>query len=289
MPSSTLLVPSPAAGSKKRPHSTLEILSLSPPTDQKRVRHNGFVGIEEIEDVPNGSRRESIDKGLQRDARASPILGSQSVPELDSQSTSSFDEDGSESTSSSGSSSEGSDGLVEAQNDIAASDLLSVEESTSTSSSSSSSSDSRSGSGSTCESESESARPSASPSPVRNFPPAPPEIPASDLSARLQAFLPTIAAANAELEEERRRGELDERDIENVDEDGYIEMNLGLGVLEEKDEDAILSSSGEAMSDDEAEGDDGVGSQQSEDVLRKLMGSSRGKGRKPGIQEVASS
>lgn len=56
----------------------------------------------------------------------------------------------------------------------------------------------------------------------------------SDLHQRLSTFLPNLAAANDELEVERAAGRLGERNIETVDDDEYIEMNLGLGVLEEK-------------------------------------------------------
>lgn len=58
-----------------------------------------------------------------------------------------------------------------------------------------------------------------------------------DLKARLKDFLPKMAAANLELEDARAAGTLDERNIENVNEaenEEYIEMNLGLGVLEER-------------------------------------------------------
>ncbi|GAB5593541.1 hypothetical protein Unana1_08441 [Umbelopsis nana] len=56
----------------------------------------------------------------------------------------------------------------------------------------------------------------------------------SDLMARLQTFLPEIENANKQLSEQVS---IDPKqvDIENVDEDGqFIEMNLGLGVFEEK-------------------------------------------------------
>ncbi|KAL8770859.1 MAG: hypothetical protein Q9209_003510 [Squamulea sp. 1 TL-2023] len=68
---------------------------------------------------------------------------------------------------------------------------------------------------------------------------------ASTLQSRLSTFLPAIHASNAQLERERLAGTLDERNIANLipPTDGeasdderkpYIEMNLGLGVLEEK-------------------------------------------------------
>ncbi|KAI4258931.1 MAG: hypothetical protein L6R42_004838 [Xanthoria sp. 1 TBL-2021] len=69
----------------------------------------------------------------------------------------------------------------------------------------------------------------------------------SHLHSRLSNFLPTIRASNAELERERSAGTLNKRNIENLsplsdgessssdeEEKPYIEMDLGLGVLEEK-------------------------------------------------------
>lgn len=59
---------------------------------------------------------------------------------------------------------------------------------------------------------------------------------ASTLQSRLASLLPALKSANEALEREREAGTLAERDIENVkEEEGkYIEMELGLGVLEEK-------------------------------------------------------
>ncbi len=84
------------------------------------------------------------------------------------------------------------------------------------------------------------------------------------------------------LETEREAGRLEERDIENVGEGekgGYIEMDLGLGVLEEKREDGGRGCEG---GEDESEG---VG-----DVLGDLMGERRrGEGKRGvGIEEVRS-
>ncbi|KAM0801217.1 hypothetical protein BDR22DRAFT_972221 [Usnea florida] len=64
----------------------------------------------------------------------------------------------------------------------------------------------------------------------------------SHLQSRLNALLPKLKTANAILETERRAGKLEERDIENLrsgvgqeeEGGGYIEMDLGLGVWEEK-------------------------------------------------------
>lgn len=57
------------------------------------------------------------------------------------------------------------------------------------------------------------------------------------LKSRLNALLPRMRKANEELEVERREGRLGERDIEKLGQGaaaGYVEMELGLGVLEEK-------------------------------------------------------
>lgn len=121
--------------------------------------------------------------------------------------------------------------------------------------------------------------------------------------------------ANDVLETERREGRLGERDIENLGEldgeggrgAGYIEMNLGLGVLEEvkkekaevkKEEEEGIDSFGDEEDEDESaseseEGEDdcggdwvGVG-----DVLGDMMGRKRGRGngkKKVGIEEVRS-
>ncbi|KAL8857559.1 MAG: hypothetical protein Q9178_005887 [Gyalolechia marmorata] len=73
----------------------------------------------------------------------------------------------------------------------------------------------------------------------------------STLHSRVSTFLPTIRASNAELERERSAGILNKRDIENLSppsteeaedtEPEYIDMDLGLGVLEEKGVDDIAT------------------------------------------------
>ncbi|EMD32447.1 hypothetical protein CERSUDRAFT_126841 [Gelatoporia subvermispora B] len=71
--------------------------------------------------------------------------------------------------------------------------------------------------------------------------PAPP----SELLERVQAFLPQLAASNAELSR-RVQEDPESVDIENVEEDEqYIEMNLGLGVLESRKDGAASSSDSE--------------------------------------------
>ena len=62
-----------------------------------------------------------------------------------------------------------------------------------------------------------------------------------------------MAAANDELEAERAAGTLGARNIETVDDQEYIEMNMGLGVLEEKE----LGREGTRGSGDDIDDDDG--------------------------------
>jgi len=101
-------------------------------------------------------------------------------------------------------------------------------------------------------------------------------LPTSDLKSRLSTFLPQLAAANAELEILKENGGLKDRQIDNVQdgEGDYIEMDLGLGVLEEKPDGGKESSS---------EDDD-------EDVepLDKLKGQHRSSKGKAQIQEMES-
>ncbi|KAI5811104.1 hypothetical protein DFH27DRAFT_605210 [Peziza echinospora] len=57
-----------------------------------------------------------------------------------------------------------------------------------------------------------------------------------DILSRISQFLPQLQAANQALQEDISSGKIDEKRIENVgkDEETYIEMNLGLGVFEER-------------------------------------------------------
>jgi len=73
----------------------------------------------------------------------------------------------------------------------------------------------------------------------------------SDLLSRVQAFLPQLEASNKAL---LRRAQEDPSsvDIENVeDEENYIEMNLGLGVFEDRSK-ASTASNHESDSDSES-------------------------------------
>jgi hypothetical protein len=85
--------------------------------------------------------------------------------------------------------------------------------------------------------------------------------------------------ANQALETERAEGRLEERNIEKLDEEGgqYIEMDLGLGVLEEKRE----GEENESESEDGGEGGE-------MDVLGRLMGMRGVVRERPGIVEVDS-
>ena len=90
-----------------------------------------------------------------------------------------------------------------------------------------------------------------------------------------------MQAANEQLEQERAEGKLVHRNIEDIGEDqeGYIEMDLGLGVLEEKKAHEGVCIEDEAPGIDE-EGDE-EDSQGERDVLGRLLGKRR---EKPGIE-----
>jgi hypothetical protein len=78
----------------------------------------------------------------------------------------------------------------------------------------------------------------------------------SDILSRVQAFLPQMQQANESLE----RADPAALDIENVneDEEQYIEMNLGLGVLEEKRKKTGGSSSDSSDNEDKSETEDDI-------------------------------
>lgn len=105
---------------------------------------------------------------------------------------------------------------------------------------------------------------------------------AGDLKSRLAAFLPQLAASNQKLEELKQKGEL--KGFEDVEEGkDYIEMDLGLGVLEEKN---AGQQQQQQQDDGESEEREGEGKEKEEvDVLRKMMGIKTGN--KPvGISEI---
>ncbi|KAF2190214.1 hypothetical protein K469DRAFT_747428 [Zopfia rhizophila CBS 207.26] len=109
---------------------------------------------------------------------------------------------------------------------------------------------------------------------------------AAGLRLRLKGFLPQLAAANEQLEKERKAGTLKKREIEKDGEaEGeYIEMNLGLGVLEHKNskaQDSETDGGGETHDgNSDAEGRPA----REKDIFGKLMG--RDKKESVGIQEV---
>ncbi|KAL4888732.1 hypothetical protein BDV59DRAFT_205851 [Aspergillus ambiguus] len=110
----------------------------------------------------------------------------------------------------------------------------------------------------------------------------------ADLLSRISAFLPKMRSANDELQREIDAGRakdvrLDE--VDDQDEGQYIEMNLGLGVLEEKRQ-------GEKGSD-HASNEDLASSaapksevQADSNVLGTLMGQEDTSSKKPTIEEM---
>ncbi|KAF2156945.1 hypothetical protein K461DRAFT_289309 [Myriangium duriaei CBS 260.36] len=103
-----------------------------------------------------------------------------------------------------------------------------------------------------------------------------PPQPRTDLRARLAAFLPQLKAANETLEAQRREGKLPVLELDDASTEPHIELDLGLGVLEERrpgDTDNNSESEDEQQPDTER------------DVLGRLMGAERKDGKK-GIEEV---
>ncbi|KAG6866589.1 hypothetical protein C0991_002077 [Blastosporella zonata] len=121
----------------------------------------------------------------------------------------------------------------------------------------------------------------SSPSPANPFPlpterSKPHAIPPSDLLARVQAFLPTLEASNALLEQQRQADPAS-LDIENVGDDAerYIEMNLGLGLFEQRragdtaqDSDSSSSDSSSDSSDSDSEETDSMDVQPENNAVR---------------------
>ncbi|KAI5251484.1 hypothetical protein E4T42_04223 [Aureobasidium subglaciale] len=117
---------------------------------------------------------------------------------------------------------------------------------------------------------------------------------ASDLQSRLQSFLPQMAAANAELEKLAKEGGLEGKRLEDVGEgEEYVEMELGLGVMEAKKEgedssDDSSDESSDESSEDSSEADDDEADteekkkqkekeQKEKDILGRLMGHKQGR------------
>ncbi|KAJ5835221.1 hypothetical protein N7447_001247 [Penicillium robsamsonii] len=115
----------------------------------------------------------------------------------------------------------------------------------------------------------------------------------SDILSRLNAFLPKMKDANEDLQRQIEAGEAGDLVLDNADEKGeqYIEMDLGLGVLEEKRDGD--SSSDEESDDEEPKGTTGAEKTPQEmndsDIIGKLMGAKNKKSKtdKPSIEEMA--
>ncbi|KAJ5163806.1 uncharacterized protein N7500_005636 [Penicillium coprophilum] len=115
----------------------------------------------------------------------------------------------------------------------------------------------------------------------------------SDILSRLNAFLPKMKDANEDLQKQIEAGKAGDLILDNADENGeqYIEMDLGLGVLEEKRD-------GDPSSDEESDDEglkgatrDGKSPQEmnDSDIIGKLMGGKNKKSNtdKPSIEEMA--
>ncbi|KAF2434020.1 hypothetical protein EJ08DRAFT_21259 [Tothia fuscella] len=102
---------------------------------------------------------------------------------------------------------------------------------------------------------------------------------------RLKTFLPALEKANGELEKAREDGTLKDKVLDDAEdgEEEYIEMDLGLGVLEEKRPGVINESDDEMSSDNETES---LGEEKNEkDILGSLLGQ-RHKRKAISIEEV---
>ncbi|KAF8068644.1 hypothetical protein FPV67DRAFT_1668715 [Lyophyllum atratum] len=109
--------------------------------------------------------------------------------------------------------------------------------------------------------------PPAAPSPSFTLPTErskPQAMPPSDLLSRVQAFLPTLEASNAVLQQQFQN-DPSSVDIEHIEEtEQYIEMNLGLGVFEQRgshpdvgsEDDSMSSSSSDSDSDSDSDSGD---------------------------------
>ncbi|KAL2828431.1 hypothetical protein BDW59DRAFT_159636 [Aspergillus cavernicola] len=105
------------------------------------------------------------------------------------------------------------------------------------------------------------------------------------LLSKLSAFLPQMKSANEDLEREVAAGRVKELQLDNEDDDHsdgqYIEMNLGLGVLEEK-----RSGDDQSSGEEEAKHSGNHGPSGETNVLDKLMGKEKTSSEKPSIQEL---
>ncbi|KAJ5682342.1 hypothetical protein N7462_005507 [Penicillium macrosclerotiorum] len=113
----------------------------------------------------------------------------------------------------------------------------------------------------------------------------------SDLLSRLSSFLPKLKDANEDLEREIAAGRGKDMVLDSAGDDGkdYIEMNLGLGVLEEKrDGDNLSGDEGDdESSNEDLEKTKSLPSRNTDsDVLGKLMGEDKSTTDKPSIEEM---
>ncbi|GES59133.1 hypothetical protein ATEIFO6365_0003041300 [Aspergillus terreus] len=112
-----------------------------------------------------------------------------------------------------------------------------------------------------------------------------------DLLARISAFLPQMKNANDELQREIEAGRAKEIRLDEVDDQNegqYIEMNLGLGVLEEKrqGDDSSDNASDEDLAKKTSAGTN-ADSRTDSNVLGKLMGQEdASSSNKPTIEEM---
>lgn len=116
-------------------------------------------------------------------------------------------------------------------------------------------------------------------------------VPNTGLQNRLTAFLSQMADADTKLQSMKANGTLGQAQLDNVDDEDerYIEMNLGLGVLEEKRaDDASAVSDSETESEAESTNSE-ARTHKDTRRLGKLMGDSHDSSVRPGIVEVDTS
>lgn len=115
----------------------------------------------------------------------------------------------------------------------------------------------------------------------------------STLLSEVSSFLPKLKAANQEIQKDIAAGKAVILDAAGVEKDDgqYIEMNLGLGVLEEKRNGDNTESENESNSEESSHSSSDAKirslheKRKVTDVLRRLMGN-KSKPKKPGIEEV---
>jgi Domain of unknown function (DUF4598) len=137
--------------------------------------------------------------------------------------------------------------------------------------------------------------------PLSRKPPISASTPASDLHTRIASFLPALRKANADLEDS---GQVQNSRLDEVadDEEHYIEMDLGLGVLRQR-RPATTEADGVKLADDSStscdDDDSHLDSTEAEDAadgqmingttLTHLLGGNQPPSKKPSIQVVTGS